>query len=348
MARLSATALRELATAILRAAGASDSNAATVASSLVLSNLHGHDSHGIAQLLSYVGQIQKGNLDPKAEPSILNERPTAALIDGAWGFGQVAARYAADVLIQKVRASGVAAVGIQRCNHIGRLGEFAEQAANDGVIAMITLCGGGRGTSTTPYGGAGKTLGTNPFAFGIPANEFPPVIVDFATTVVAGGKIALAREKGESLPEGWLLDRDGRPTRDPNDFGNGGMLRTMAEHKGFGLSMVAEALGGALTGATGFEEGEKTRNCVFMWGIATDIFLPPGEYARLEDRSIAKIKATPPAPGFERVIVPGERGRLNAARNERDGIELPESTWQKLVELAQRHGVSATETSAES
>jgi uncharacterized oxidoreductase len=340
MARLSADALQELATAVLQAAGAPEGHARSVAASLVLSNLRGHDSHGIAQLLSYVGQIEKGDLDPRAEPRILNERPTAALVDGGWGFGQVAAAYAADVLIQKARATGVATAGIQRCNHIGRLGEYAEQAADAGVIAMITLCGGGRGTSTTPYGGAGKTLGTNPFAFGLPAGEFPPVIVDFATTVVAGGKIALAREKGEPLPEGWLLDRHGVPTRDPSEFGNGGMLRTMAEYKGFGLSMVAEALGGALTGATGFEAGEKTRNCVFMWGVATDVFLPPGEYARLEDRSIAKIKATPPAPGFERVIVPGERGRLTAEARAREGIELPDSTWRKLVELAARFGVA--------
>ena len=341
MTRLSADSLTDLATAVLRAAGAPDAHAQSVAHSLILSNLHGHDSHGIAQLISYVGQIEKGSLDPKVQPVILNQRPTGALVDGGWGFGQVAATYATDVLVQKVQASGVAAVGIQRCNHIGRLGEYAERAAASGVIAMVTLCGGGRGTSTTPYGGAGKTLGTNPFAFGLPAREFPPVIVDFATTVVAGGKIALAREKGELLPEGWLLDRNGQPTRDPSDFSNGGMLRTMADYKGLGLSMVAEALGGALTGATRFEEGEKSRNCVFMWGVATDIFLPAGEYEQLEDRSIDKIKSTPPAPGFERVMIPGERGRLHAAEREREGIELPENTWRKLVDLAAQYGVSA-------
>ena len=341
MAKLSAGALTEMATAVLGAAGASDAHARSVAHSLVLSNLHGHDSHGIAQILSYVDQIEKGSLDPKVSPTILNERPTAALVDGGWGFGQVAAAYATAVLVRKVQATGVAAVGIQRCNHIGRLGEYAETATGAGVIAMITLCGGGRGTSTTPYGGAGKTLGTNPFAFGLPAQEFPPVIVDFATTVVAGGKIALAREKGEQLPEGWLLDRNGMPTRDPNDLSNGGMLRTMADYKGLGLSMVAEALGGALTGATRFEEGEKSRNCVFMWGVATDIFLPTGEYEQLEDRSIDKVKSTPPAPGFERVLIPGERGRLNTAEREREGIELPDNTWRKLVDLATHYGVSA-------
>ncbi|MGH2461379.1 MAG: Ldh family oxidoreductase, partial [Chloroflexota bacterium] len=324
MPRFASEELRRFATALFQAAGTPGDAAATVARSLVLSNLRGHDSHGIAQAVGYLGQIQKGSIDPRAQPTILVERPTAALIDGHWGFGQVTAEFATDLLIRKAREHAVAAVGIQQCNHIGRLGQFAEQAASAGVIAMITLCGGGRGTTTTPYGGAGRTLGSNPFAFGLPAETFPPVVVDFATTVVAGGKIAVARERGEMIPDGWLLDREGRPTRDPNDFADGGMLRTMAEHKGFGLSMVAEALGGALTGATRFEAGERTRNCVFMWGILTDTFLPPGEYERLEERSIEKIKATPPAPGFERVIVPGERGRLNAARHEREGIELPE------------------------
>lgn len=332
--------LRELGTALFAAVGAPGDIARAVADSLVLANLRGHDSHGIAQALSYVGQVQKGALDPKARPSILVDRPSSALVDGGWGFGQVAATFATDVLIEKTRAHGIAAVGIRRCNHMGRLGEFAERAATAGIIAMITLCGGGRGTTTAPFGGAGRTLGSNPFAFGLPARAYPPVVVDFATTVVAGGKIAVAREKGELVPEGWLLDKDGLPTRDPNDLANGGMLRTMADHKGFGLSLVAEALGGALTGATRFEEGEKSRNCVFMWGIATDAFQPSDEYFTLEDRSIEKVKATPPAPGFERVLVPGERGRLTQQERERKGIELAVNTWQKLVALAAQLGVS--------
>lgn len=339
MPRLIADDLRTFGAALFRAAGAPEDLAASVANSLVLSNLRGHDSHGLAQAVGYVGQIQKGNLDPTARPTLLVDRPTAALVDGQWGFGQVAAAHATDVLIGKTRDRGVAAVGIRRCHHIGRLGEFAEQAAAAGVIAMITLCGGGRGTSTTPYGGAGRTLGSNPFAFGLPAEQHPPIIVDFATTVVAGGKIAVAREKGELVPEGWLLDRDGVPTRDPNDFANGGMLRTMADHKGFGLSLVAEALGGALTGATRFEDGEQSRNCLFLWGVATDVFQPAQEYYTLEDRSIDKVKATPPAPGFERVLMPGERGRLTQAEREREGISFPPATWEKLVSLATRLGV---------
>jgi LDH2 family malate/lactate/ureidoglycolate dehydrogenase len=339
MPRLSADQLRDFGTALFVAAGAPEDVARSVSGSLVLSNLRGHDSHGIAQAVGYLGLINQGRLDPTARPTILNERPTTALIDGNWGFGSLAATFAIETLIRKARENAVAAVGIRRCNHIGRLGEYVEHAARSGVLAMMTLCGGGRGTTTTPYGGAGRTLGSNPFAFGLPAEAYPPVVVDFATTVVAGGKIAVAREKGEYVPEGWLLDREGRPTRDPNDFANGGMLRTMADYKGTGLSLVAEALGGALTGATGFEAGEQTRNCVFAWGIAVDAFQPAEDYYRLEDRSIEKVKATPPAPGFERVLIPGERGRANQARREERGIEIPESTWEKLMALARDSGV---------
>jgi LDH2 family malate/lactate/ureidoglycolate dehydrogenase len=245
-----------------------------------------------------------------------------------------------EVLIQKAQSAGIAAVGIRNCNHIGRLGLYAEQAADADILSMVTLCGGGLGTSTTPYGGAGKALGSNPFAFGVPAGKEPPVILDFATTVVAGGKVAVAREKNERIPEGWIVDKDGRPTTDPNDFSKGGMLLTMAEYKGFGLSMVAEALGGALTGATQFAAGEAARNCVFMWGIRTNIFQPTEEYNRLEDRAIAKIKNTPPAPGFDEVLIPGERGRKNEAVREKEGIWIPEKTWETIRTLASELGIA--------
>src|SRR5579884_594359 len=130
MPTLAAPQLREFGAALFAAAGTPPDIARTVADSLVLSNLRGHDSHGVAQAVGYLGQIQKGSLDPKARPTILTERPTSALVDGQWGFGQIAAAFAADILIKKARANSVSAVGIRRCNHIGRLGQFAEQAAS--------------------------------------------------------------------------------------------------------------------------------------------------------------------------------------------------------------------------
>jgi LDH2 family malate/lactate/ureidoglycolate dehydrogenase len=165
------------------------------------------------------------------------------------------------------------------------------------------------------------------------------VIVDFATTVVAGGKIAAARDAGEPIPEGWILTKDGQPTTDPNEFSEGGMLLPMGGHKGFGLSMVAEALGGALTGATRFEAGERSRNCLLMWGIEIGAFQPAEEYRMLEDRSISKVKATPPAPGFNEVLIPGERGRRVQQAREHEGVWVPDRTWRDIRSTAEQLGV---------
>jgi LDH2 family malate/lactate/ureidoglycolate dehydrogenase len=326
---------------LFTAAGVPEDTAGRVVDSLVLSNLKGHDSHGIMAAIGYVKQVRQGDIDFSAYPVIVSESPASALIDGRLGFGKIAADFALDVLIRKTREIKVAAVGIRNCHHIGRLGQYAERAADSGIIIMITVCSGGTGTSTTPYGGAARTLGTNPYAFGCPAGQKPPLIVDFATTTVAGGKIAVARDRGESIPEGWILTKDGLPTTDPNEFYRGGMLQTMAAHKGFGLSMVAEALGGALTGATRFEKADNPGNCVFMAGIATDVFQAAEEYAALEDRSISKIKDTPAAPGFEEVLIPGEPERRSHLERDRGGIPLPEKTREHIQALADEIGVGA-------
>lgn len=338
MKKVSAQNLRKVATLLFRAAGAPADVAGRVAESLVLSNLKGHDSHGITAAIGYIKKVQQGEIHPAALPAIAHETATTALVDGKLTFGQITARFAMETLIAKTKAMKVGAVGIRNCHHIGRLGEYAEQAVEGGIIAMITLCGGGTGTSTAPYGGAAKTLGTNPYAFGCPAGEQAPLVVDFATTPVAGGRIAEARDRGESIPEGWIVTKEGRPTTDPAEFARGGMLQTFAGYKGLGLSMVAEALGGALTGSTRFEKNDNPGNNVFMWGVATDAFQESTEYARLEDRSISKIKSTPPAVGFEEVTVPGERSRRLQIEREKNGIPVPDATIDSIRHLADELG----------
>ncbi len=341
MPKLSSDKLLKIGTMLFETAGAPHDVAARVAGSLVASNLAGHDSHGVSHFAGYIKRVLDGGLDPKAKPVIANESPTTALVDAKLGFGKIAADFAMELLIKKTLANKVAAVGIKNCFHIGRLGQYVERAVEANIIAMVTLCGGGAGTSTTPYGGAGKTLGTNPYAFGIPAGKQPPLIADFATTMVAGGKISVARDKGQSIPEGWVVKKDGTPTTDPSEFFKGGMLTTMAQHKGFGLSMVAEALGGALTGSTFFKKDDNPGNNVFMWGVATDAFIPSAEYAAREDASIAKIRATPPAVGFKEVIVPGDPERRAKAERERAGIEIPDQTWKEIRGIAEKLGVAA-------
>ncbi|MBN1400375.1 MAG: Ldh family oxidoreductase [Anaerolineae bacterium] len=337
----SADQLRQVGTAIFVGAGAPPETAALVADHLVESNLLGHDSHGITRLTQYVRGIERGYCVPHAQPCLLRETATTALVDGCSAFGTITARYATDVLIRKTRESQVAAVGILRCNHLGRLGEYAERAAEAGVIAMMALTNSGVGRSVAPYGGARGALATNPIAFGIPAGKRPPIVADFATSTVAHGKIGVYRDRGEPIPEGWIVDKDGQPTTDPNDLFDGGVLLPAAGHKGFALALVAETLGAALTGATEFKEGEPFYNCVFMWGVRTDVFQSTDEYERIETISIEKSLNTPPAAGFQRVMMPGEPERLARAVREKAGIEVPDETWKGIRELAERLGVLA-------
>jgi LDH2 family malate/lactate/ureidoglycolate dehydrogenase len=230
-------------------------------------------------------------------------------------------------------------VGIVRCNHLGRLGEYAEIAAEAGILAMMTLCNSGKSRGVAPFGGAKPALATNPFSFGVPAGSYPPIVADFASSTAAHGKVSVYRDAGKEMPPGWGLDKNGGATTDPNDIFDGGMLLPAAGHKGYALALVAEALGGALTGATEFADGEPFYNCVFMWGIRTDVFQPTQEYERIEAISIEKSLNTPPLPGFERVMMPGDPERLAKEQRERDGVPVPEETWAKIKGLAEELGV---------
>ena len=339
MPLFTAKQLTRIGTIVFTAAGAPEEIALTVADSLTQSNLRGHDSHGIMRLHQYMRPIRSGSCVPDAKPRIAKETATTALVDGCNAFGVVTARFATDVLVRKAKESQVAAVGIVRCNHLGRLGEYAELAAEAGILAMMTLCNSGKATGVAPFGGAKPALATNPYAFGVPAGKYPPIIADFATSTAASGKVSVYRDRGEAIPEGWILDKNGQATTDPNDLYDGGMLLPAAGHKGYALALVAEALGGALTGATEFKAGEPFYNCVFMWGIRTDVFQPTEEYERIEEISIEKSLSTPPLPGFERVMMPGDPERLAQAKREKEGVSVPEETWNNIKTLADELGV---------
>jgi LDH2 family malate/lactate/ureidoglycolate dehydrogenase len=152
----------------------------------------------------------------------LRETAVSALVDGVWTYGQVSARYGTEVAIAKAKESGVAVVGVVRCTHIGRLGTYSSLASSQGVVLMVTI--GGLASSTAPFGGRAGIFSTNPYSFGFPAGDHADLMVDFATSAIAGGKVMVARAKHEPVPPGSLLDKDGNPTTDPNAYWNGGML----------------------------------------------------------------------------------------------------------------------------
>lgn len=331
-----ASYLEKVATDIFRAAGADDAGASTVAGMLVEANLTGHDSHGVIYIIDYVNRIKSGELNPKASPEIVNETPTTLHVDGHWGFGQVIAKWTMEQLIRKAKAQHMAAAGIFNCGHIGRVGLYPAMASEHGLIGLAFANGGGNKPRVAPFGGRRAMLGTNPLAATVPVQGKPPVMLDFSTSVVASGKIRIAKNKGEDLPAGWILDREGQPSNQPDDYYDGGMLLPAAGYKGYGLGMLVDILGGLLTGAgtpTLPEGSYKLGNGVFFILLDIGAFQPAGDFDAEMVRLTETLKATP-AGGNGQVMVPGEPELLTKANRLREGILLPDKTWNSILEKA--------------
>ena len=343
MANRSAAELRQVTETIFTAAGAPADLAAEMGEALVGANLAGHDSHGVIRIPAYLRQIASGQLDPGARPEVIKETATTALVDGKWTFGHVAAKYGTSVAIKKAKESGSAVVSIVRCNHIGRLGQWASQAAAEDVIAMVTVGGGGGGAnavrnSAAPFGGAEGAFSTNPISIGMPGGETPDMLIDFATTVVAEGKLQVARAKAAPVPEGCILDKEGRPTTNAEDFYNGGVLLPFGGHKGYALAMFVEMLGGAFTPGDEIN-GDGRRGGAVIWAVDAFAFRSSESYADNADFVLDRVKKVKPAPGVDEVLIPGEPEARSAAAREKEGIPVADTTWQQIVEGGKSVGV---------
>ena len=241
--------LERFAAQALRPAGAPGDIATAVAAHLVEANLKGVDSHGVIRLAPYLAEIAEGGIMADARSAVTREAPAYALVDGGGGFGIPALDHAAAIAADKAAQGGVAAVGVVRCGHTGRIGHYAERIAARNQFGLV-LGGGGhrRWPMVAPHGGARRVLGTNPYAFALPGGRRGPVVVDFATSATAQGKLAIKRETCEALPDGWILDREGRPSTVAEDFYRGGMLLPAAGPKGYGMALIAELAGAAIAG----------------------------------------------------------------------------------------------------
>ena len=249
----SADELKELVIGMLVAANASETNARIVAEHLVTANLSGVDTHGVWQLPGYIAAIQAGELDPAAAPEIERETATSALVRGNWTFGQVAAKFAMEQAIAKAAAHDLALVGVVESHHIGRVGEYAEMAASEKMISMIWAGGFAENRPVVvPHGGRSAVLGTNPVAMGFPAGQEPRMLFDFATAASSGVKIVNAQRTKQEVPEGWIVDKDGNPTRNADDVLEGGGQLPFGEHKGYALLMTTEWLARVFTGTSRF------------------------------------------------------------------------------------------------
>ena len=201
--------------------------------------------------MQYLRQIDEDELRPRATPEIERETPVMTLYNGHRCFGQLAAKVAIENGIGKARGNSVAVVGLKHSGHVGRLGEWVGLAADEGLIGLAFANGGRSGGLVAPFGGAERRLGTNPIAVAIPLKDRPAMLLDFATSAVAEGKVRVALNSGKPIPEGWALDKNGEPTQNPADVYDGGMLLPAAGHKGYGLALLTDYLGGILTGAGG-------------------------------------------------------------------------------------------------
>lgn len=336
--------LEALSVRLVEAAGAPSDVAKLVARHLVDANLCGHDSHGVLRIPTYVDAIDRGQLNPAARPEVVREAGGVVVLDGQRGYGYTAMDRAIALGAERAKASGVSCVTVRNCGHIGRVGGWVEALARQELVSEVIVGALGPGVGhAPPFGGAGRTLSTNPWALGVPARIYPPIVVDFATTSVAEGKLKFARAKHAPVPLGWIVDSSGKPTTDVEDFYAGGMLLPFGGHKGSGLSIFASMLGGL--------SGERKPGSI--GGTVVTVYNPGAfgdadAYVRAVDAAIETLKAVPPADGFHEVLAPGEPESRSREQRSREGIPLPAETWRQLRDLAERLAVAMPEMAAAS
>jgi len=342
MPTITADKLQQIAAGLLRAAGAAEEEAAIISRHAIGANLAGHDSHGIIQIPTYIERIKRGHIVPGAPFEIVRETATTTVIDGHWGFGYVVTERAMQLTLDKAGRHNVAAATVFRQSHIGRLTDYPLMAARAGMIGLITADSGRSAKSVAPFGGREARLGTNPICLAMPSNLEGPLFIDMATSAVAAGKLNVAASRGASIPEGWLLDKEGNPTTDPTALGQGGALLPLGGpegHKGYGLSVMVEILSGILTGlGFGVEPGGRHNDGCFMAAFKVEAFRPL-EAFKQEVTALARyLKSSPPAAGFEEVYYPGELEHLRTQKRLAEGIFVEETTWQRLKAVADEFG----------
>lgn len=324
---------------------ASEEEASTVAKHLIGANLVGHDSHGIIQLASYVDRIKKGHIVPGAKFEIVKETPTTAKINGNWGFGQVVQTRTAKLVIEKAKKNMIAAATVACQSHVGMLNTYTRMAASEGLIGQMN-CDSGRGPKqVVPFGGRDARLGTNPICIALPSNLEGPIFIDMATSQVAAGKVVLCRNRHKPVPLGWLVDKDGNSTTNPNDFFAGGALMPMGGtdggHKGYGLGTMIEVFSGILTGLGWGEDPQARHNDGSLFIAINPAAFRPIEEFKAEVTNFARhLKSSRPAQGFKEVMYPGEIEWLTMRDRLKTGVPIEDDTWGAVSKLAASVGVS--------
>ncbi len=336
--------LIQISEQILQGAGVPADDAKTVAHELKEANLVGHDSHGVMRLMQYVDYIDQGFICPGEKPEVVLDKTSFAVVDGHSGFGQVIADLAISVGTQKAKETGTASVFIRNCNHVGRLGSYSQQVALRGFASMMCVNAPGPG-GVAPYGGIERRLGTNPISISAPRKPFP-LVLDMTSSATAEGKVRVSLQKGEQVPEGWIIDSEGNSTTDPAKlYGppQGAILPLGGPlgFKGFGLSVMIDFFGGILSGAgvcrTDVPPGA---NGVWMYFVDVSQLVDEASYSQLVDQYVTYLKSSKRQPGVDEILMPGEIEHRRREERAAAGVVVPDETWRQINGLAEKLGVS--------
>jgi hydroxycarboxylate dehydrogenase B len=331
--------LKRAIEAIVAAAGSEPAEARLVADNLVTANLLGHDSHGVGMIPRYIDAVLEGGLLPNQRPKATLDTGALLALDGCKGYGQAIGREAMQMTIQRAKRAGSCIMALGNSHHLGRIGQWAEMAVAEGLVSIhfVNVISHAR---VAPYGGRDARFGTNPCCIGVPLPGEPPFLLDYATSAVAQGKLRVAHNKGEKVPAGRLIDPEGQPTSDPRyavvpPFG---AMLAFGEHKGYGMAIACELLGGALTGGGTWHYDESSKQRVLN-GMLTIVLDPRqlGTAAAFEREArlfLDWLRKSRPAPGFDRVRIAGEPEREMRERRTRDGIPVDEATWEEILRAA--------------
>ncbi|WP_050184380.1 Ldh family oxidoreductase [Domibacillus robiginosus] len=328
---------------IFQAAGLNEEQASIVARHLVLANLRGIDSHGVSRVDIYTKRLDLGIMKKKTEINVVKETPSSMLLDGGGGVGIVLATKGMQLAVEKAKKTGIAIVGINHSSHCGMLADYTAYAAQNNCIGLAVT---NAPSSMAPWGGKEGYFGTNPLSYGVPAGKEIDIVFDMATSVVARGKITLARKNNQEIPIGWAISKEGYPTTDPTEAGEG-LVLPVGGPKGYGLAFFIEVLSGLLTGAAFgpyisslYKDLNKSQNVgQFFLVIRADLFEELDSFKGRMDQMIEEIRNIPLAHGYDRIYLPGEIEYERSKKLAVEGIPLSKNVLDELVSVVERYGL---------
>jgi uncharacterized oxidoreductase len=352
--RVQADRLTLILAELMARAGAEGERARVCAEHLVLANLKGHDSHGVGMAPSYVRWIAAGKLFPNARPEVVQDKGAVMLVDGRFGLGAPVARETIEMAVARARAMGVACVGLRNACHIGRIGTYGEQCADAGLVSMHYVNVVGAAPAVAPFGGREPRMLTNPYCCTVPRPGGDHIVLDFATSAIAIGKLRVAHMKEEPAPPGVLIDAGGFPTTDTNAFftqGARAYLLPFGQHKGGGMQVLCELLAGALAGGWTMQPGSDREygaavNNMLSVVIDPDAFGGREAFEAEAAAMVDYIRQTAPSLGIDRVRVPGDPERETQARRLAEGVPIDDGTWRDILRAADSVGFGEAEAMA--